>query len=121
MLSGSQWEACFHKVLFPLLTRLLDNISPHDPNSMDETRMRAASLLSKVFLQHLKDLLTSPTFTACWLTILDFMDKYMRVGNRDLLVSNFRCKTFENFNSSKNATRHRNNDNFKIKIKYSMI
>ena len=65
---------------------LLDNISPHDPNSMDETRMRAASLLSKVFLQHLKDLLTSPTFTACWLTILDFMDKYMRVGNRDLLV-----------------------------------
>ena len=55
---------------------------------MDETRMRAASLLSKVFLQHLKDLLTSPTFTACWLTILDFMDKYMRVGNRDLLVSN---------------------------------
>jgi len=51
--------------------------------------MRAASLLSKVFLQHLKDLLTSPTFTACWLTILDFMDKYMRVGNRDLLVSKY--------------------------------
>ncbi|CAG5085057.1 Oidioi.mRNA.OKI2018_I69.PAR.g10801.t2.cds [Oikopleura dioica] len=85
VLDGTQWEACFHKVLFPLLTRLLENISPHDPNSMDETRMRAASLLSKVFLQHLKDLLTSPTFKACWLTILDFMDKYMRVGNRDLL------------------------------------
>ena len=68
---------------------LAENISPHDPNSMDETRMRAASLLSKVFLQHLKDLLTSPTFTACWLTILDFMDKYMRVGNRDLLVSSY--------------------------------
>jgi len=55
--------------------------------------MRAASLLSKVFLQHLKDLLTSPTFTACWLTILDFMDKYMRVGNRDLLV---RYDNFQN-------------------------
>ena len=41
----------------------------------------------QVFLQHLNPLLTLPTFTALWLTILDFMDKYMHIGKRDLLVS----------------------------------
>lgn len=37
-------------------------------------------------MQHLNPLLTLPTFTALWLTILDFMDKYMHIGKRDLLV-----------------------------------
>jgi brefeldin A-resistance guanine nucleotide exchange factor 1 len=41
----------------------------------------------QVFLQHLSPLLSLSTFTALWLTILDFMDKYMRVDNSDLLVS----------------------------------
>nr|XP_039272742.1 Golgi-specific brefeldin A-resistance guanine nucleotide exchange factor 1-like isoform X2 [Styela clava] len=84
-LTGKEWESCFNKVLFPLLTKLLENISPADPVGMEETRMRGATLLSKVFLQHLNPLLTLPTFTALWLTILDFMDKYMHVGKSDLL------------------------------------
>ncbi|XP_076818522.1 Golgi-specific brefeldin A-resistance guanine nucleotide exchange factor 1-like isoform X2 [Clavelina lepadiformis] len=84
-LTGKEWESCFNKVLFPLLTKLLENISPADPDGMEETRMRGATLLSKVFLQHLTPLLTLPTFTALWLTILDFMDKYMHVGKRDVL------------------------------------
>lgn len=41
----------------------------------------------QVFLQHLSPLLSLPTFTALWVTILDFMDKYMHAGSSDLLVS----------------------------------
>lgn len=41
----------------------------------------------QVFLQHLNVLLSLSTFTALWLTILDFMDKYMHSDESDLLVS----------------------------------
>nr|XP_032805808.1 Golgi-specific brefeldin A-resistance guanine nucleotide exchange factor 1 isoform X1 [Petromyzon marinus]XP_032805809.1 Golgi-specific brefeldin A-resistance guanine nucleotide exchange factor 1 isoform X1 [Petromyzon marinus]XP_032805810.1 Golgi-specific brefeldin A-resistance guanine nucleotide exchange factor 1 isoform X1 [Petromyzon marinus]XP_032805811.1 Golgi-specific brefeldin A-resistance guanine nucleotide exchange factor 1 isoform X1 [Petromyzon marinus] len=85
-LSALEWEACFNKVLFPLLTKLLENISPADQTGMEETRMRTSTLLSKVFLQHLSPLLSLPTFAALWLTILDFMDKYMHADNSDLLM-----------------------------------
>lgn len=43
----------------------------------------------QVFLQHLNVLLSLSTFTALWLTILDFMDKYMHSDESDLLVSAF--------------------------------
>ncbi|XP_028983448.1 Golgi-specific brefeldin A-resistance guanine nucleotide exchange factor 1 isoform X2 [Betta splendens] len=85
-LDAAEWESCFNKVLFPLLTKLLDNISPADVGGMEETRMRGCTLLSKVFLQHLSPLLSLPTFAALWLTILDFMDKYMHAGSSDLLL-----------------------------------
>ncbi|XP_068114035.1 Golgi-specific brefeldin A-resistance guanine nucleotide exchange factor 1 isoform X3 [Hyperolius riggenbachi] len=85
-LDALEWEACFNKVLFPLLTKLLENISPADVGGMEETRMRASTLLSKVFLQHLSPLLSLPTFAALWLTILEFMDKYMHAGSSDLLM-----------------------------------
>jgi brefeldin A-resistance guanine nucleotide exchange factor 1 len=86
-LTAAEWESCFNKVLFPLLAKLLEPVSSQDPSGMEETRMRAATVLSKVFLHHLTPLLSLPTFTALWLTILDFMDKYMHVDNSDLLVS----------------------------------
>ena len=41
----------------------------------------------QVFLQHLTPLLSLSTFTALWLTILEFMDKYMHADKSDLLVS----------------------------------
>ncbi|XP_034463827.1 Golgi-specific brefeldin A-resistance guanine nucleotide exchange factor 1 isoform X1 [Hippoglossus hippoglossus] len=85
-LDATEWESCFNKVLFPLLTKLLDNISPADVGGMEETRMRGCTLLSKVFLQHLSPLLSLPTFAALWLTILDFMDRYMHAGSSDLLL-----------------------------------
>uniref|UniRef100_A0A452VFC8 Golgi-specific brefeldin A-resistance guanine nucleotide exchange factor 1 n=1 Tax=Ursus maritimus TaxID=29073 RepID=A0A452VFC8_URSMA len=47
-LDALEWESCFNKVLFPLLTKLLENISPADVGGMEETRMRASTLLSKV-------------------------------------------------------------------------
>ena len=36
------------QVLFPLLTKLLENINAQDPSGMEETRMRASTLLGKV-------------------------------------------------------------------------
>ncbi|XP_025837200.1 Golgi-specific brefeldin A-resistance guanine nucleotide exchange factor 1 [Agrilus planipennis] len=84
-LNGPEWEACFHRVLFPLLSILLEPIGPKDPQFLEETRIRAATLLSKVFLHHLTPLLSLPTFSNLWLNILDFMDKYMHADKSDLL------------------------------------
>lgn len=83
-LSGPEWEACFQRVLFPLLNYLLQSVSK-DHVAMEETRMRAATLLSKVFLHHLTPLLSLPTFSSLWLTILDFLDRYMHADKSDLL------------------------------------
>lgn len=84
-LSPIEWENCFNKVLFPLLSNLLDNVNSQDPSGIEETRIRASTLLCKVFLQHLTPLLGLSTFTALWLTILEYMDKYMHLERSDLL------------------------------------
>lgn len=89
-LSAMEWEACFNKVLFPLLAKLLENIDPRNAVRMEETRMRASTLLCKVFLQHLTTLARLSTFTALWLTILDYMDKYMKSDKSDLLVNKWK-------------------------------
>ena len=90
-MSSIDWEACFNKVLFPLLTSLLETANPVDPAGMEETLHRAATLLTKVFLQHLTPLVSLSTFTALWLTILDFMDRYMHaITCSDLLVCVFK-------------------------------
>ena len=85
-LSAIEWEACFNKVLFPLLAKLLENIDPRNAMRMEETRMRASTLLCKVFLQHLTTLARLSTFTALWLTILDYMDKYIKSDKTDNLL-----------------------------------
>uniref|UniRef100_A0A1I8HMZ2 SEC7 domain-containing protein n=1 Tax=Macrostomum lignano TaxID=282301 RepID=A0A1I8HMZ2_9PLAT len=86
-LTPGQWEMCFNKVLFPLLSTLLEApVNPSDPAGTEETRVRASTLLCKVFLMHLSPLLNLPTFTALWLTILDFMEKYIRADKSELLI-----------------------------------
>lgn len=60
-----------------------------DPIGIDEIRTRTTNLLCKVFLQHLHLLLTLNTFTALWLTILDFMDKYIKADMQSDLVVRF--------------------------------
>lgn len=50
---GKQWEECFGEVLFPLLQKLLENLSPMDPIGMEETRVRVMQLISKILLNHL--------------------------------------------------------------------
>ncbi len=49
-LSAVEWESCFNKVLFPLLQRLLEVNNDQDPQGIEETRMRASTLLCKVSL-----------------------------------------------------------------------
>ncbi|XP_057309577.1 Golgi-specific brefeldin A-resistance guanine nucleotide exchange factor 1-like [Hydractinia symbiolongicarpus] len=84
-LTATEWENCFNQVLFPMLASLLEVSAEVDPMGLEETRMRAATLLCKAFLQHLNTLISLSTFTALWMTILDFMDKYMHADNSDLL------------------------------------
>lgn len=47
-LNGDEWESCFNKVLFPLMSKLLEPMPDNDLNGIEETRIRAATLLSKV-------------------------------------------------------------------------
>ncbi|XP_040581498.1 Golgi-specific brefeldin A-resistance guanine nucleotide exchange factor 1 [Lepeophtheirus salmonis] len=87
-MSSKEWESGFTSVLFPMLSRLLkiDSVNFNDRNALEETRTRAATLLGKVFLQHLTPLTELPTFSALWLTILDFMEKFIKSANTDLLA-----------------------------------
>ena len=62
-LSPTEWEGAFTQVLFPMLSQLLTPSQPGERNAMEEIRTRAATLLGKVFLQHLTPLTTLPTFT----------------------------------------------------------
>lgn len=53
-LNGDEWESCFNKVLFPLLSKLLEPMPNNDQTGLEETRMRAATVLSKVSGQKIK-------------------------------------------------------------------
>lgn len=77
-LAPPEWYSCFDEVLFPLMTRLLEPLNPLDPQGMEETRMRAATLLCKVFLQHLTPLLGLEGFSKLWMEILSVMERYMK-------------------------------------------
>ncbi|XP_031833133.2 sec7 domain-containing protein garz [Nomia melanderi] len=84
-LSAVEWSQCLEQVLFPLLAQLLGPIAANDPIGVEETRVRAAMLLSKVFLHHLNPLLTLPGFLPLWLTVLDLLRAYMHADNSELL------------------------------------
>ncbi|CAF1390661.1 unnamed protein product [Adineta ricciae] len=91
ILSPTEWESVFNKVLFPLLLKLLETTSITDQiHGIEETRVRVSQLLCRIFLQHLSPLLTLPTFTALWLTILDFMDRYWKSDQTDMLRESVR-------------------------------
>ncbi|XP_011870032.1 PREDICTED: golgi-specific brefeldin A-resistance guanine nucleotide exchange factor 1 [Vollenhovia emeryi] len=84
-LSAIEWSQCLEEVLFPLLAQLLGPIASNDPNGVEETRVRAAMLLSKVFLHHLTPLLTLPGFLPLWLTVLELLRAYMHADNSEHL------------------------------------
>lgn len=84
-LSGIEWSQCLEQVLFPLFAQLLGQIAPNDPTGVEETRFRAATLLSKVFLHHLTPLLSLPGFLPLWLTVLDLLRAFMHADNSELL------------------------------------
>uniref|UniRef100_A0A915PSH7 Telomere-associated protein Rif1 N-terminal domain-containing protein n=1 Tax=Setaria digitata TaxID=48799 RepID=A0A915PSH7_9BILA len=84
-MSGKQWEECFGEVLFPLLQKLLENLSPMDPIGMEETRVRAMQLISKTLLNHLMPLSLLGSFSSLWLRLLDYMNQYLHADRSDLL------------------------------------
>ncbi|KAL6262377.1 hypothetical protein P5V15_007466 [Pogonomyrmex californicus] len=84
-LTAIEWSQCLKEVLFPLLAQLLGPIAVNDPISVAKTRVRAAGLVSKVFLRHLTPLLTLPGFLPLWLTILEFLRTYMHADNSENL------------------------------------
>lgn len=87
ILSSIEWESVFNKVLFPLLVKLLETTNINDYiYGLEETRVRVSQLLCRIFLQHLTALLTLPSFTTIWLNILEFMDKYSKIDQTDMLV-----------------------------------
>lgn len=87
-LSGAEWSSCFKNVLFPLLNELLPEspaTSQLDSSLLEESRIRTATIMSKMFLQHLTTLIElGTTFNDLWLDILDYIDRFMKVGSDTL-------------------------------------
>ncbi|KAE9551303.1 hypothetical protein FO519_005483 [Halicephalobus sp. NKZ332] len=84
-LKSQQWENCFADVLFPLLLKLLDNLSPTDPQGVEETRVRAIQSVSKVLLNHLGMLMELETFSDLFIRFVDFMRRYWNCERSDIL------------------------------------
>ncbi|KAK4448109.1 hypothetical protein QBC34DRAFT_408165 [Podospora aff. communis PSN243] len=81
-----EWTAIFGEVLFPLILRLLKpEVFSTDRDGMSETRVQAASLLSKVFLQYLVILSKWDGMLDLWLKIIEIMDRLMNSGQGDSL------------------------------------
>jgi brefeldin A-resistance guanine nucleotide exchange factor 1 len=81
----------FTEVLFPLITQLLKpEVYQSDPLGMSETRVRAATLLSKVFLHYLVLLgdMGGKELLDLWLKIVTIMDRLINSGQGDNLVRN---------------------------------
>lgn len=76
----------FDRVLFPVLDELLKPSSyDRDPAAAVEMRLRAATLLCKVFLQHVVALTeTSAVVGVQFVRVLDKLERFMR-GDRDML------------------------------------
>ncbi|KAH4696790.1 hypothetical protein HBH67_186910 [Parastagonospora nodorum] len=84
-----EWTAIFSEVLFPLITQLLKpEVYQSDPLGMSETRVRAATLLSKVFLHYLVLLgdMDGGKLLELWLKIVTIMDRLINSGQGDNLV-----------------------------------
>ncbi|CAG9864708.1 unnamed protein product [Phyllotreta striolata] len=85
-LTPREWEQCFRRVLFPLMNYLLQSAGTRDAVSTEETRIRAAGVLSKVFLHHLAPLSSLQSFADLWSTVLELMDGYMHADGSELLL-----------------------------------
>ncbi|XP_019547969.3 Golgi-specific brefeldin A-resistance guanine nucleotide exchange factor 1 isoform X2 [Aedes albopictus] len=82
-LTGLEWAGCFKQVLFPLLSELLAEkpTKPADVGLLEESRMRTATIMSKVFLHHLTPLIALAGFNELWLEILDYFERFMKIGS----------------------------------------
>ena len=102
-ISANIWYLCFEEILFPLVKNLIDlKLSSNPPNSpskldsnlLEETRLRASALLSKIFLQYLPKIIQLPQFNTLWIQILRFVEMYMKADDNDLLVRIYKKLVF---------------------------
>ncbi|XP_055346236.1 LOW QUALITY PROTEIN: Golgi-specific brefeldin A-resistance guanine nucleotide exchange factor 1-like [Paramacrobiotus metropolitanus] len=93
-LTPQQWEECILKVLFPLLLALRSD--GKQPTNMEETIVRAAPLVCKVFLQHLSSLLSLPTFGELWMSILDLLEQFLKSDSKSDLVKEAVLESIKN-------------------------
>ncbi|WRT64093.1 uncharacterized protein IL334_001022 [Kwoniella shivajii] len=90
LLSGSEsiLPTIFDRVLFPVLEELLKPQNhERDPRGMNETRLKAATLLCKIFLQYVVRLVekgNAKMVEGLFVGVLDKLERFMR-GERDLL------------------------------------
>jgi brefeldin A-resistance guanine nucleotide exchange factor 1 len=86
-------SAVFARVLLPILDELLKpQVFDRDPAGMEETRLRAATLLCKVFLQYLMLLGETKETIATLLTrVIDLLERFMRTGSRQLVRGRYQA------------------------------
>ena len=81
----------FEQAIFPLIQELLEedvHLRDPGPQGMPETRMKASTLLCRIYLYYLDQLVTDPeAFTKLWLQVLDFLNGLMHIDRRHQLVS----------------------------------
>ncbi|CAG2105682.1 unnamed protein product [Medioppia subpectinata] len=107
VLSASQWENCFNKVLFPLLSKLLEPINMCDPIGMDETRMRTTNLLCKkeAIPESLKNILLVMETAGCFNDTLaaitwDRIATFLPHLHQDLLPPQINANAEDNTNNT---------------------
>lgn len=82
---------------------------------MEETKTRAATLLGKIFLQNLSTLSSLDDFLLIWLTILDFMKKFIDSSSSDLLFDAVN-ESIKNMLLVMNTSNLFNNDQKKLSL-----
>jgi len=83
----TQVEEAFNRVVFPLVDELLKpEVFNRDPAGMPETRLRAASLLCKAFMQlEVKEGEGQTDIRVVWIQVLDLLDRLMNIDRQDQL------------------------------------
>ncbi|KAI8581103.1 hypothetical protein K450DRAFT_234658 [Umbelopsis ramanniana AG] len=81
------WVNMFDNVLIPLLSELLrPQVYELDPLGTDEARMRASTLLCKIFLHYCSRMIEMTAFIDIWMEILDILDGSMHTSENDHLA-----------------------------------
>ncbi|KAL7141011.1 hypothetical protein ABFS83_08G025900 [Erythranthe nasuta] len=79
------WLQCFDLVIFTLLDELPEmsnQLSPKDYRFIEGSMILSIKLMSKVFLQSLRDLSRSNSFCQLWLKVLGCMERYLNMRFR---------------------------------------
>lgn len=76
-----EWTAIFGEVLFPLVVRILKpEVYQLDASGMAQTRLQTATLLCKIFLKYLDDLVSCDEMLSVWTQVLGLLDRMMNAG-----------------------------------------